>query len=105
MSHQEKVPSIINEFEFQDKIMHFIAYFVYAITMQITIIGAKLKAPRILIIFFSLLFAISDEFHQYFIPGRSADIYDILADFTGILVSMLFYKKIEKLVKKYERTI
>lgn len=85
--------------------MHFIAYFVYAITMQITIIGAKLKAPRILIIFFSLLFAISDEFHQYFIPGRSADIYDILADFTGILVSMLFYKKIEKLVKKYERTI
>lgn len=29
------------------------------------------------------LYGVSDEFHQLFVPGRSADRYDVLADFAG----------------------
>ncbi len=39
-----------------------------------------------------MLFAVSDEFHQYFVPGRSAEFGDILADFAGILFGWLIYK-------------
>lgn len=39
----------------------------------------------------SLVYAISDEIHQYYVPGRSADILDILADMVGILAGMTVY--------------
>jgi len=34
------------------------------------------------------LFALSDEVHQYFAPGHSADVFDLLVDFVGILLSL-----------------
>jgi VanZ family protein len=33
-----------------------------------------------------MLYGISDEFHQYFVPGRSVDGYDVLADALGGLL-------------------
>ena len=53
-----------------------------------------------------LLYAISDEIHQLFIPGRSGEIRDVCIDFCGALltVSLLFlitkFSKF-KFVKKY----
>lgn len=35
------------------------------------------------------LFALSDEMHQYFVPGRSAEIADWLADMAGIILAWL----------------
>lgn len=53
-----------------------------------------------------VLYAISDEIHQYFIPGRSCEIRDVLIDtlglIIGILLSWLIIKKIEKTRKKKE---
>ena len=37
---------------------------------------------------FSLLYACSDELHQYFVPGRSATVRDILIDCIGIVLSV-----------------
>jgi len=36
------------------------------------------------------LYGVSDELHQAFVPGRSADAADWLADTTGALVAVLF---------------
>jgi VanZ family protein len=44
---------------------------------------------------FCLLYAISDEFHQALVPGRSPDIFDIIADIAGVVFFMLLYKKKE----------
>ena len=33
----------------------------------------------------SFLYAVSDEFHQSFVPGRSASIRDVLIDTIGII--------------------
>jgi VanZ family protein len=33
------------------------------------------------------LYAATDEFHQIFVPGRSPDIFDLLADFTGAAIT------------------
>lgn len=39
------------------------------------------------------LFAIVDEFHQTFVPGRSLDFMDWVADFLGAVFFMWLYKK------------
>jgi VanZ family protein len=62
---------------------HFIAYAVLAILTQIAIPhkgGAWLIAT---------LYAVSDEFHQTFIPGRNGQVADVLVDSAGALVAML----------------
>lgn len=38
---------------------------------------------------FSLSYAATDELHQYFVPGRSAQASDILLDFSGSLFGIL----------------
>lgn len=49
-----------------------------------------------------VLYSISDEIHQYFVPGRACRIFDVFVDscgiLTGILVFMLLYVIISKLI-------
>ena len=42
-------------------------------------------------IIFSLLFGVSDEFHQIFIAHRSADWWDVVADVTGSALAVLLW--------------
>jgi len=44
----------------------------------------------------TLIFAISDEWHQSFITGRTATIRDILIDFIGILIGLSIIKWLNK---------
>jgi len=46
----------------------------------------------ILTIVFSLLYAISDEFHQKFVPGRGPSVIDVLIDLAGILLMAAGYQ-------------
>ena len=40
-----------------------------------------------------MLYGVSDEFHQHFVPGRSVDAYDVLADtLGGLLGAWVMYK-------------
>jgi len=39
-----------------------------------------------------ILFAAGDEFHQYFVPGRSALVTDVLIDSIGALIALIIYK-------------
>ena len=48
-----------------------------------TRIQHHLKFIFILSILFSSLYGVSDEIHQSFVPYRSADIMDVLADILG----------------------
>lgn len=38
-----------------------------------------------------LVFAAGDELHQYFVPGRSALVTDVLIDFIGAIVALIIY--------------
>ena len=37
-------------------------------------------------------YAVFDEIHQAFVPGRSADIFDVLADVIGVLIIINVYR-------------
>lgn len=56
-----------------------------------TILGATL---------ISVLYAISDEWHQSFVPGRSACVEDVLLDSSAVLVAVVFTGLIDKIIAK-----
>ncbi|MFA6391622.1 MAG: VanZ family protein [Patescibacteria group bacterium] len=41
----------------------------------------------------SLLYALSDEFHQVFVPGRSGSLWDAGIDFIGIVIGTIIYDR------------
>ena len=61
----------------------------------------KLKINFIIALVISALYAASDELHQYFVPGRSCEIRDVMIDslgaLTGIIVVIIFSKKKKKI--------
>lgn len=48
----------------------------------------------------SILYAILDEVHQIFVPGRNSSIRDFMTDTTGIFFAMLIYWFIDKKSKQ-----
>lgn len=43
-----------------------------------------------LVLLISLVYAVLDELHQYFIPGRAAFVFDIGLDFLGSVAAIVF---------------
>ena len=91
---------IIN-FAFKDKIFHFIAYFVFGSSLIIAFVGNKPNWSKtrltMAVLLIGFAYGASDEFHQYFVPGRSCDFADWIADCIGISFSLLFIKFFDKL--------
>jgi len=88
--------SLLNTFEFSDKIKHFIAYFVLGITYCMWISRESWLAKPffwcVIVVVMCTTLGILDEYHQSFVPGRSGnDLKDLAADFVGGLVSVFLY--------------
>lgn len=72
-----------------DKLDHAVVYAVFgglcflAIRRTWPLSSARLVGLAALV---AVLYGLSDEFHQLFVPGRSAEIYDAIADGVGGLV-------------------
>ena len=60
------------------------------------------KDAIIYILFICLFYAVTDEFHQSFVPGRGSLVSDVLVDFGGALIVLtFFYLVYYKICKKY----
>jgi len=87
---------LLNAFEFNDKVKHFIAYFVLGISLCFWIPSPKWLAKPviygIIVFFICAAFGVFDEFHQSFVPGRSGnDLGDLAANIIGGLVAVFSY--------------
>lgn len=61
----------------------------------------KTKKQKILIsLLFGTFYAVIDEVHQFFVPGRSAQVLDVGIDTLGVLTGILIYVGIASLVEK-----
>lgn len=73
-----------------DKLLHIIAYsslagtFLYALKPLVH--NSNRSVTAVVIVLFCIIYGISDEFHQSFIPGRFSSIWDVLADGLGALL-------------------
>ena len=61
-----------------DKVVHFILFFVVAASMHYAF-----RLPYWLAMVILTLYGISIEIIQHFIPGRGADVWDVVADVAG----------------------
>lgn len=83
-------------FEF-DKLLHVIEYTLLGLFSGFAFIHPE-KISRVtwadytLAIGWGVLFAVTDELHQYFVPGRMMELNDFIADSAGILLGVLLYR-------------
>jgi VanZ family protein len=80
------VQADLPEIKHFDKVLHFIAYGVLGICYWLCLVAYKCKKSYSLAVLFSFIYGCSDEFHQSYIPGRTPDVFDIVADTSGALV-------------------
>lgn len=80
-----------------DKVLHVLAYGVLAITTLFTVPEDKYRSKpfrvSLLVVLFCLLYGISDEFHQSFVPNRMPSVLDLVADTTGAVVAVFVCAK------------
>ncbi|NMH71687.1 VanZ family protein [Bacillus sp. RO2] len=85
---------------FVRKNAHFLAYMLLAILSFNAVRRSGGRGWRSMGAAFiiSLLYAISDEVHQLFVPGRSGQVSDVLLDSIGALVGIVLYAGISHLL-------
>ena len=88
----EEVPSFIG----YDKLAHFIEYYFFGVLICRWLLNKKSLFVAGHALFITLLigvcYSVSDEWHQSFIPGRVASIWDVLFDAMGITAAVLTYR-------------
>jgi VanZ family protein len=88
----EEVPLFIG----YDKLAHFIEYYIFGILICRWLLNKKNLLVRKHALFMTLLigicYGVSDEWHQSFIPGRCATIWDVLFDAVGIVAAVFKYR-------------
>ena len=71
--------------------------------MNYTYSMEKTKKQKVLgSLLFGVFYASTDELHQYFVPGRSARLFDVGIDTLGVLTGILAYLVIRKLIKNID---
>lgn len=78
---------------------------ILTINFMLTFENKKMSKKIIYALMFCMFYAITDEFHQYFIPGRSAEIRDVLIDSSGALTGILFVIIVLAIVKIIKKKI
>jgi len=88
-------PKSIPDVQFLDKILHFGAYCVLGILFFRAYDSLAFKDHKNLLVLISIasaiIYGISDEIHQYFVPFRQADIMDVIANSIGSICGVCFF--------------
>lgn len=95
------VPSGVEILEIPRIILHVGEYAILGLLMNSVMMQVSSKVPRS--VFFSsafcCLYGVTDEIHQFFVPTRCFDIYDILADTIGGIAGAVFLVILLTLIK------
>lgn len=83
LSSQSNIKVPMKHFRFKDKVLHCIEYGVLAGLLFSALYKFQGRKRLLFAIVLSSLYGLGDEIHQYYVPGRTADPYDFLADCVG----------------------
>lgn len=91
VSHRPTValPDVTNA----DKVSHAAAYAVLGLTLAHALHRSGVPRWALWTVALGWLYGASDEFHQSFVPGRSPDAADWLADAVGVLIGTFAYRR------------
>lgn len=75
---------------YPDKAVHMILYAGFGLSLYLTMRNSTIQTfeshPYLFAILFGILYGASDEFHQSFVPGRTASLADFFADISGLII-------------------
>lgn len=96
LSHQPGDSLNLPSFTGADKVAHFCAYATLGLTVLFAHAGeTRIRRPlsvSFTVLAVGILYGLSDEFHQSFIPSRSVSFLDLVADTSGgLFVGAIFY--------------
>lgn len=87
LSHQRSWPIRPPDLFLLDKGAHFLEYWILGILVARAIEEGRFftanRSKIFGVLLISFLYGLSDEFHQWFVPGRSATVGDVVADTLG----------------------
>lgn len=92
LSAQSRLPDVVPvSFEHKDKLGHAAYFFLTGLLAIRAARGEGWTRARtaLVILVGTLLWGVSDEFHQSFVPDRTAELGDVLADVTGAGLALL----------------
>ena len=80
------------EVDLVSPLAHFCEYTVFGLLLGYALgLRMSLKQSMILAIVIASLYGITDEFHQYFVPGRTTDVLDWIVDTCGAALGSAIY--------------
>lgn len=92
-----------------DKLFHFIEYFVLGalLVRALSNTSVNLKYAHIFIISVAIasFYGVTDELHQYFVSGRTSDIFDLLSDIIGAFAGAGLYIYKERIRRAVDKTV
>jgi VanZ family protein len=95
LSSLSRLPEAVPAFFGFDKIAHFIEYYFFGWLIYRAFTSSGRRRDRRYALLMTLLigaaYALSDEWHQSFVPGRDASLWDVLFDTAGVVASAATY--------------
>jgi VanZ family protein len=94
LSAQSKLPDVTPRFHGSDKILHFIFYLIFSFLVLLPLrYGHRFTLVKAIILAFVITsaYGATDEFHQSFVPNRTCDITDWIADTFGGFIAASAY--------------
>jgi len=83
------------QFELSDKFYHVLEYFGLGVLLARAFrAGRPVAAPMLtvaMVLTLGVMVGAADEIFQSYVPGRMSDIFDVLADGTGVLLAQLVF--------------
>lgn len=104
---KQKIVNKVNHYV--RKLAHFTAFFFFGLFLICAMLlsySDKYSIYKILLIsaIIALLYAISDEAHQFFVPNRGPQVKDVLIDFSGSALSFLIVLIIKKIISLFKKS-
>ncbi|MFH1290450.1 MAG: VanZ family protein [Nanoarchaeota archaeon] len=72
-------------------VYHLAAFFFLTFFLLISLVGGKKKRLFVLGIVLAIVYGISDELHQFFVPGRCMSLFDIFLNSVGVAFAAMIY--------------
>ncbi len=88
---------IVSQFNhFVRKFAHFSAYAVLGILILFALAKNEIRGKKAfaLSLAICIIYAVSDELHQLFVPGRGCQLKDVIIDTSGALIGTAIYKAV-----------
>ena len=88
----EYYPGVMTPSNIRSLLYHIFVFFLFTLFLLISLLQGKGKfSIFILAIVISIIYGISDEIHQFFVPGRFCSLLDVGVNGVGILFASMSY--------------